>query len=112
MLTNRLTKLTGVIADTRDRPGPKLQVVVFSPRRDTWDALSRFVARTTPDEDGAFSVAGLPPGDYYLAAIDRSRITGQGDGEWEDPELFESLIPTAKLVALFEGQQTTVTLNK
>ena len=112
MLTNRLTKLTGVIADARDRLDRKPQVVVFSTRRDTWDALSRFVARTTPNQDGAFDVTGLPPGDYYIATIDRSRIAGHGDGDWEDPELLESLIPTSKLVALFEGQQATVTLSR
>jgi len=110
MLTNRLTKLTGFITDARAR----MQVVAFSTRRDAWDEVSRFAARTTPNDDGTFAIEGLPPGEYYVAAVDRLRMASPtgSDDEWEAPELFEELIPSAKLVSLFEGQQTTVTLNK
>jgi protocatechuate 3,4-dioxygenase beta subunit len=107
MLTNRQTKLTGAVAEAR----AKTQVLVFSTRRDAWDAVSRFTARTTVDDNGGFAVEGLPPGEYYAAAVEAARVGGPED-EWQDPDLFESLVPSAKVITLFEGQETTIRLRR
>ena len=112
VLSNRVTTLSGVVADS-GTSGGKSEVVVFAAARDKWDVMSRFVARGSPEADATFRFEGLPPGEYYVAAIDRVRLAGIGvDDEWEDPDLFEELIPSAKLVSLFDGLETTVKLGR
>jgi hypothetical protein len=45
---------------------------------------------------------GLPPGDYYLAAV-----TDAETGEWFDPAFLESLVPASLKVVIRQGQTTT-----
>jgi hypothetical protein len=51
----------------------KSEAVVFATIREKWDAMSRFVNRATPDPNGALRFEGLPPGEYYVADLDRVR---------------------------------------
>jgi hypothetical protein len=60
--------------------------------------------------DGSFRVAGLPSGDYLVAAVDR--IDGTADaGEWQNPRVLEQLAPAAARVSVDEGQSQTTTLR-
>ena len=52
-----------------------------------------------PSADGAFAFRGLPPGSYYLAAIDDVE-----PGEWFDPAFLQRLLPNAMTLSLGEGE--------
>jgi hypothetical protein len=62
-------------------------------------------------QDGAFRVAGLPPGDYWVAAIDR--LDGLPGGASAPPEadLLEPLSSRGTRVTIAEGQLQDVTLR-
>src|SRR5262249_41452277 len=70
VLTDQPTELAGVLLDQTGRPAPEYAVIVISANRDDWIAAPRRlsgIVRLT--RDGHFSVIGLPPGDYVLAAL-------------------------------------------
>jgi hypothetical protein len=56
---------------------------------------------TRPATDGAFSVRGVPPGDYLVAAL-----TDLEPGEWNDPALLDQLVVSAVRLTLREGEIT------
>ncbi len=102
VLTSQTTDLVGGVTDARGQLVADYAAVVFSVDRDLWYAQSRFYQLSRPQQDGTFRVRGLPPGDYYLAALDWV----QG-GEWQDPAFLESLAPRAERVTLVEAQYTS-----
>ena len=67
--SDRATELSGRVNDAEGRPQPGLTLVVFSADRRHWYAGSRRVRQALPDARGDYRVGGLPPGDYWLAAI-------------------------------------------
>jgi hypothetical protein len=109
VLTDRISELTGTIADDRGRPASGSSLTVFSPDRDRWYHASRFLRKTVAGPEGAFMVAGLPSGTYYVAAVARLPVDGE-DG-WEDPEFLDTLTSRASTVIVSEGQKVTLSLR-
>jgi hypothetical protein len=64
------------------------------------------VASSAVSKTGAFSISGLPPGEYYVAAA-----AGSLPGDRQDPALLSVLMRTASKVTLGEGGSATVTLT-
>jgi protocatechuate 3,4-dioxygenase beta subunit len=108
VLTDRITSLTGTVVDDRGRPDPGSAAMVFSVDRTHWYSKSRFV-RKADIGAGGFKVEGLPPGEYYVAAV--ARVAADGDDASQEPAFLESLIGGASSVTLDEGQQATVALR-
>jgi hypothetical protein len=54
-------------------------VVVFSLNEAHWGAGTRFVTAGTPADDGTFSVAGLPSGEYGIVAVPPLEAGEEGD---------------------------------
>jgi hypothetical protein len=109
VVVDRISQLSGTIVDDRGRPAPGSPMIVFSTDRDRWYPASRFLRTTTTGSDGAFSIAGIPAGGYYAAAV--SRLPADGDDAWQDVEYLRPLIPGAASVTLRDGQQSTLTLR-
>jgi hypothetical protein len=109
VLTDRVSEIAGTVADDRARPVPAAPVVVFSTDRSRWYDLSRFLRRTQSDDNGTFSVAGLPYGSYFAVAL--PALPADGPDAWQDPAFLESIIPAASTVTLGDGQTTTVSLR-
>jgi hypothetical protein len=86
------------------------QVIVFAEDRDLWYDGSRFVKIVSSGPDGAFVVGDLPPGGYFVSAVDRLRANDQ-NGEGRNPELLESLMAGAAKITLTEGQKLSVNLK-
>jgi hypothetical protein len=105
VLTRQVSTLSGQLTDSRGQPAGGY-VVAFSSDRSHWGVSSRFVRLARAAADGAFSMRGLPAGDYYVLAVDRLL---EGIGEWQDPDLLESLAPSAVRTSVPEGQQVVVT---
>ena len=100
--TDKPTSLTGVFQDRGGRAATEYYILVFSTDRKHWTPGSRRVRTTRPATDGAFSVKGLPPGEYFLGAL-----TDLETGEWNDPTLLEQLVPSSATVTLRDGETTT-----
>jgi hypothetical protein len=104
VLTDRAPELSGRVTDARGRAVADCAVVVFATASSLWSQpASRFLTMVRTGLDGTFRAAGLPPGQYYVAAVDRLL-----EGEWQDPDVLESLVPRATSVVLDEGQKISV----
>jgi hypothetical protein len=104
VLTDRITEIAGTVTDDRGRSVADARVVAFAADRDLWYDRSRFAKIAPSDANGAFSIRDLPPGVYFVAAVDRRRASEE-NGEWLDPDLLDSLTPGAARITLSEGQR-------
>jgi hypothetical protein len=110
VLTNRGPSIMGTVTDGQDRPVTDYTVVAFATDEQRWYQRSRFMNFTRPKRDGSFTVAGLAPGEYYVAAVD-SLQGAEGWGEWQDPDFLRSIAPSATRVTLGDGQPASVALR-
>jgi len=81
------------------------------PRRDRAArpdrASSRVAQWVRPDQAGRFTVDGLAPGVYLIAAVDQ--VT---DDQWSNTEYLDELRPRATRVTLGDGEKRTMTLQR
>jgi protocatechuate 3,4-dioxygenase beta subunit len=110
ILTNRAARVGGRVTDAAGRPVTDYTVVVFATSADRWYQGSRFFNFSRPKPDGTFEIAGLPPAEYYVAAVDWMQGR-EGFGEWQDPKFLNALAPRATRVGLSEGQSMSVVLR-
>jgi hypothetical protein len=103
-LTDRLSEITGSVRDGRGQPVADYVLVTFPEDTKLWGAQSRFVQTTRPNQNGTFSIKGLPPG-RYLAAV----VAALENGLQNDPAVLEQLRTSARNFSLAEGQ--TLNLN-
>ena len=103
-MTDRLTELTGAVRDSRGQPVTDYVLVAFAEDTKLWGAQSRYVQTTRPNQNGTFSIKGLPPG-RYLAAV----VPALENGMQNDPAVLEQLRSRARNFSLAEGQ--TLNLN-
>jgi hypothetical protein len=106
VLSNAGASIAGSILDG---PAPRTTaatVVVFSVNRSNWFDQSRHIKQSASGPDGSFDVTGLPPGEYFVAAVDATGASGA-----PTPESFESLVPGSVRVTVRDGQSQTITLR-
>jgi len=99
VLTRKRTELSGNILDTNSRPDTDATVIAFAQDAKRWTAGSRFIRTARTNQDGRYNLRGLPPEDYYVVAIRDIE-----PGEWQDPEVLESLREVAVRVTFNEGE--------
>jgi hypothetical protein len=107
-LTDQITTLTGTV---RVSDAKAATVLVFSDDRDRWYEASRYFA-SRPAVDGAFAIHGLPPGGYFVVALDKlpEGVSNALDLA-ADSELLDRLSRDANHVSLTERSAATVTLG-
>jgi hypothetical protein len=106
VLTQRATDVSGTVQDSRARPITDFVVVAFSPDSRKWGYMTRHVRTARPNQEGRFSIKGLPPEEYYLIALDYLEA-----GEEGDPEQLEKWKTNATRVTLADGEPKTLTLK-
>jgi hypothetical protein len=109
VLTDRVNEVNGAIADDRGAPAPGAGLIVFSTNRDRWYPASRFLRKAVAGADGAFAMAGLPPGSYYAAVV--AQLPADGEDSWQDPQLLELLLPRASTLTVGDGQKRSLNLR-
>jgi len=106
--TDRPSTLVGIVQGSHG-PDPDSVVLAFPTDQDAW-AMSGSVPRrlrtARADANGAYSLAGLPPGEYYVIAVKEDTI-----GDWQDPALLQALTRYAQQIRLGEGDRRTVGLT-
>ena len=103
-LTDRLSEITGNVRDGRGQPILDYVLVVFPEDTKLWGPQSRYVQTTRPNQNGTFSVKGLPPG-RYLAAV----VPALENGMQNDPAVLEQL--RAARAQLFSRRRPALNLN-
>ena len=87
-----------------------LTALVFPADRRYWTspaAAGRRFRAAAISASGAFSIAGLAPGDYFVVAVPDDAIA-----EWQDARRLDVLARTAERVVLAEGGKATVTIRR
>jgi protocatechuate 3,4-dioxygenase beta subunit len=105
-LTSRLTSVIGLVTDARGDVVHDYTALIFPQDQSLWSNASRYIKIGRPDQDGRFTIAGLPPGDYAavaLAHIDAAKIG--------DPEFLSSLRSGAKTFGLGEAETKPIDLK-
>jgi hypothetical protein len=100
VLTNRVTEISGTVADDGGKPVVDYSVIMFAADRDRWGSNSRFIGVGRPDQAGQFKIRGLPPGEYLAVALAYIE-----QGAAYDPELLEPLQTKATRVTLGGDRQ-------
>jgi hypothetical protein len=99
-LTDRPSELSGRVLDAASEPFSAFPLVVFSADRAHWVSGSRRIHTVQPATDGSYVIAGLPAGQYYLAAV-----TTVDTRELASAAFLDSLIASAIRVTLAEGER-------
>jgi protocatechuate 3,4-dioxygenase beta subunit len=105
-LAKELSTLAGRVTAPKGEPATDYTVVAFSPDSARWAYLTRFVKVGRPDQSGGFTIAGLPAGDYLVAAVEYLE-----PGEEQDPDVLERLRAVATSISLKETEKKTLTLK-
>ena len=101
--------IAGHVTDAHAAPIDTYSVIVFPTDRKAWSADSSVVKFARPASDGGFEVAGLPPGEYWVVAVDA--IQSNQIGEWTRPEVLQKLSPHATRVPLAERERSMTVLR-
>jgi hypothetical protein len=105
-LTNRLTTISGSVTSSRNEPVSASMIVVFPQDPARWVAGSRYFRTSGSDRDGRFTTTGIPPGEYYIVALERA------DGvSWTDPDFLGTIRSDATSFSITEGETKTLDLK-
>src|SRR5262249_17270844 len=105
ILSDRISQLSGTVSDDANRPVRGAHLVVFGADRDRWFPGSRFLRDVTTDEQGTYTVSGLPFGSYYVTTIDQAMT--EGPDAWQDPAFLMTQMARAASLTISEGQHVT-----
>jgi hypothetical protein len=105
-LPARPTELTGRLETAAGVAAPDYYIVAFATDRQFWAPQSRRIRQTRPATDGRFSIAGLPAGEYLVAAL-----TDIEPGEWFDAEFLAQISTASVRVTIRDSATTTQDLR-
>ena len=105
-LTQKRTEVVGVVVNSRSTPITDYVAVAFAEEPERWTPNSRFVALARPNQSGQFTIVGLPPERYFIAAVEYLER-----GEERNRDTLERLRPTATRLTLGEGESRHLALT-
>jgi hypothetical protein len=109
VLTDRVTQILGRVRGVEGRAIAGVTAIAFAPTRDRWYSQSRYMRAIAVREDGRFTVEGLPPGSYYVAAV--ASLPAGGANAWRDPAFLNSLVAPATSLSIGDGGRAEVTVD-
>ena len=105
LLTDRLTRLTGTALDALGQSTTDYTVVIFPEDAALRVFPSRFVQSARPNQDGEFTVTGLPPSRYLAFAAQAIPR-----GAWTNLEYLARMAPAAEPFSLGDGETRRISL--
>ena len=96
--TNRPSKLSGTVTDPQGAPASRAMVLAFAVDRQRWigyGASPRHMRSAAAKSTGTYTFDHLPPGDYYVVAVDDSEADG-----WQEVARLEQLANAATRVSI------------
>ena len=88
---------------------PDAVVIAFAVDAAGWASRGAFPRRmrtARADRDGAYTITGLPPGEYHVIAVHEESFA-----DWQDPALLEALSRVARQVRVLDGERRTLDLT-
>jgi hypothetical protein len=98
-------EISGRVVDGRKETVGSYVVVAFPTARENWYSGSRYIRLARPDEQAQFRLGMLPPGEYWVIAVDALE-----DAAVQNPELLKNLSEAARRVTLRPNQRMTAEL--
>ena len=98
-LTQQVTIVSGGVSDDRGGVVLDATVIAFADDPGKWGPHSRFVESARPDQQGRFTIRGLPPGKYVAIAVGYLE-----PGQERDPDVLEGWRQRGTLFMLSEGE--------
>ena len=99
--TDRPAKVSGTVTDERSAPSATAVVLAFPVDQQRWSGYGgspRTLKSTLTTPGGIYTFAHLPPGDYYLIAVEGAAADG-----WQDPNRLEALASRATRLSIAPG---------
>jgi len=109
LYTDRASKVTGVIKDARGAASATGVALAFPVDPQRWPGNGtnpRQLKSARSSRTGAYTLEGLPPGDYYVIAIDDAE-----SADWMDPKRLEGLARQATKLSVGDGDTKTLDLT-
>jgi len=103
LLTDKLSELSGTVADRQQRPRTDCSVIVFAENRTFLPGRARWVR---PDHTGRFVVEGLPAGEYLAIAV-----ADVDDVEWATVAYLDRLRSSASHVTIADAEKKAIALE-
>jgi hypothetical protein len=107
IFTQKVTDLSGLLTDDRNKPVIDATVIVFPANRERWNFQSRYMRSVRPDTNGRYTVRNLPPGQDYLVIAVQNLEQGQAT----NPEFLTRAQEAAKPFSLNEAETKTVDIK-
>jgi 5-hydroxyisourate hydrolase-like protein (transthyretin family) len=105
-LTQRVTTVSGGVSDDRSSVALDATVIVFADDSAKWGPHSRFIDSARPDQQGRFTIQGLPPGTYVAIALGYLE-----PGEERDPDMLQEWRRHGTVFVLSEGETHSLDLR-
>jgi hypothetical protein len=104
--TDRATRILGLVRDARGLAAPGATIIVM-PAGASDGALNPMRTREVRASSvGLYDVTGLPPGEYFIIAIDDAAAGG-----WQDPGKLAALRSAAQRITLRPDEQKGIELR-
>jgi len=100
--TDKLTEVNGTVTDEGGTAVPDFTILAFPTDATLWRPQARQIMTARPDQTGQYRIRGLPPGDYYVVAVDPTE-----QGEWFEPVYLDDHRAGAARVTLVDGDVKT-----
>jgi hypothetical protein len=105
-VTDQVSELTGALLDSTGKPAEGCTILAVSTDNRFWRPGSRRIAAARPGPDGRYTIRGLPPGSYQLAAV-----LDLEQGAQYDTEFLRSLARASVPVTIASGGKVTQDLR-
>jgi hypothetical protein len=105
-LTQQVTTVSGGVSDDRGGLALDATIIVFADDPGKWGPHSRFIESARPDQQGRFTIRGLPAGKYVAIAVGYLE-----PGDERDPEVLEEWRQRGTLFMLSEGETHALDLK-
>ncbi len=102
VVSAKSARVSGSVANEKGEPVGSASVVLFAPKAPP----SRRMKMASVDQQGQFSLSGIAPGDYYLAALDETE-----SGVFWDPEFLVKHEKLIEKISLRESATESKTLK-